>query len=205
MSNQLIQLFSQPIMITEKEHILNKKEKQFITNLKTNAGNTENLISKNTYILNDKELENLKTYIEEGINFYAHNILNIEKTIKFYITQSWANFYKKESKHHLHSHPNSVISGVYYVENDNCPIVFHRDNTHTKFLGGYDYNIKNYNTLNSEIFFINVPKNKLILFPSNLAHSVETNKSQKTRISLSFNTFFKGELGTEINLTKLKI
>ena len=208
MPNTLIQLFPQPIMVAEKDYNLNKEEKKFIENLKTNEGNDKNLISSNTYVLNEKKLKklkNLKNYIENNINFYVHTILNIPKTVNFYITQSWVNFYKKEASHHLHTHPNSVVSGVYYIENDNCPIIFHRDSVNCKFLGGYDYNIKNYDTINSEIYYINVPKNKLILFPSNLTHSVQVNKSNITRISLSFNTFFKGELGEEINLTKLKI
>ena len=36
---------------------------------------------------------------------------------------------------------------------------------------------------------------KLVLFPSTLLHAVAKNKSDVERISLSFNTFIKGQLG----------
>jgi hypothetical protein len=32
-----------------------------------------------------------------------------------YITQSWANYTKKNQYHHTHEHPNSFISGVLYI------------------------------------------------------------------------------------------
>ena len=46
---------------------------------------------------------------------------------------------------------------------------------------------------------------ELILFPSNLRHSVPTNMGEEERISLSFNTFSIDTLGSEENLTHLDI
>ena len=48
------------------------------------------------------------------------------------------------------------------------------------------------------------------MFPSNLNHAVQTKKTDGTRISLSFNTFLKGELGSmaktnHLNITKNNI
>ena len=40
------------------------------------------------------------------------------KTIEIYITISWINYTETNQYHHAHSHPNSVISGVYYIETD---------------------------------------------------------------------------------------
>ena len=39
-------------------------------------------------------------------------------SIHLKITQSWINFTKKGEYHHPHAHPNSLISGVFYVEAD---------------------------------------------------------------------------------------
>ena len=44
---------------------------------------------------------------------------------------------------------------------------------------------------------------ELILFPSNLPHSVPINASDKERISLSFNTWTKGNIGSIEHLTYL--
>ena len=46
---------------------------------------------------------------------------------------------------------------------------------------------------------------ELILFPSNLRHSVPINQGDEERISLSFNTFSIDELGSKDSLTHLDI
>ena len=38
-------------------------------------------------------------------------------------------------------------------------------------------------------------RGELILFPSNLQHSVPVNSSEEERISLSFNSFFDSNIG----------
>jgi hypothetical protein len=46
-------------------------------------------------------------------------------------------------------------------------------------------------------------KNSLIVFPSDLEHEVDTKPSKNTRISLSFNSFLKGNLGQVASLDYL--
>ena len=48
-------------------------------------------------------------------------------------------------------------------------------------------------------------KGELILFPSNLQHSVPANQSDEDRISLSFNTWIKGDIGDKEKLTYLPL
>lgn len=50
-----------------------------------------------------------------------------------------------------------------------------------------------------------VKEGMIIIFPSNLKHSVDKVKEDKTRISLSFNSFVKGSLGDKENLTEVKL
>ena len=50
-----------------------------------------------------------------------------------------------------------------------------------------------------------VQKQKLILFPSTIKHSVSNLTSNKTRISLSFNVFVKGTVGSTEFKNFLKI
>ena len=47
--------------------------------------------------------------------------------------------------------------------------------------------VKEYNPLNSNIWWYTPQDNVLILFPSWLKHQVETNQSEEDRISISFN------------------
>ena len=63
----------------------------------------------------------------------------------------------------------------------------------------------NFHTCNAETFLLPCVSGELILFPSNLRHSVPTNQGEEERISLSFNTFSIDSLGSEESLTHLDI
>ena len=53
------------------------------------------------------------------------------------------------------------------------------------------------NDLNADWYIVNFTENSaLILFPSNLMHSIEKNLSDKVRYSIAFNTLPLGEIGT---------
>ena len=58
---------------------------------------------------------------------------------------------------------------------------------------------------NSASWFTPVEQGDLIIFPSHMTHSVNKSTSQKTRISLSFNTFVSGHWGDRASLTYLKL
>jgi hypothetical protein len=41
------------------------------------------------------------------------------------------------------------------------------------------------------------------MFPSSTTHQVDTKKGNNTRVSLAFNTFYKGAVGSDTSLTEL--
>ena len=116
------------------------------------------------------------------------------------ITQSWLNKSGKGESHHEHKHPNSMISGVWYpqIHEKLPPIQFK-----TEKQRDVDLSFKRYNNFNSATFMLPMRAGELILFPSNLQHSVPPNQSDEERISLSFNTLCKGSLGDINSLTYL--
>ena len=60
-----------------------------------------------------------------------------------------------------------------------------------------------FNLWNSETWFFPVETGQLIMFPSSTTHQVETKQGNNTRISLAFNTFYKGSVGSNSELTEL--
>ena len=61
-----------------------------------------------------------------------------------------------------------------------------------------------FNPFNSPGCFFPSITNELVLFPSWLDHKVDINKkATKDRISISFNTFVRGNLGGRKSLTEL--
>ena len=194
-------IFPTPIYISKLNRELTNKELSFIDKTKLdvykNAGNTT---SNNNYILNDKAFKNLKTEIDLRVQDYFDKIISPINNITPYITQSWLNYTETNQYHHKHAHPNSLVSGVFYI---NCDEKFDK----IKFFNdGYKTikpEIKNWNIWNSESWWFSVKTGDIILFPSSLTHMVDTKEGNNTRISLAFNVFIKGTIGDNKNLTEL--
>tara|TARA_B100001939_G_C16817114_1_gene562650 strand:- start:72 stop:665 length:594 start_codon:yes stop_codon:yes gene_type:complete len=179
---------------------ITEKETKFITKQKTRE-NTGNTTSIDTNILENKEMKKLKQFIEKSLKEYFQNIYMPKHDVETYITQSWCNYTKEGRFHHKHAHPNSFISGVFYVQADKekDKIYFYKD--------GYKQihmTSKEYNSFNSESWWFQTGTNDLIIFPSHLTHMVEKVVG-KERISLSFNTFLKGYIGEDEELSGLHL
>ena len=202
MSNQILNLFPMSIMIPDEKYKMTDHEKKFINDLNKegNCGGGKNEKSISSYILENKELKKFKKFLQIKVNDYMHNHMQYSDDVKFYITQSWVNYNIKDTSHHKHSHPNSIVSGVYYVQG-NAPIEFHRDNT----IFSLEFPCKNFVIENSTSWWFDVQPQDLILFPSKLLHSVKSNEKEETRISIAFNTFVKGKIGNEKDLTELDV
>ena len=152
--------------------------------------------SKDTFILDNKELGKIRQFIENELYNFKNETLVIEDELV--ITQSWLNVNGKGASHHYHNHPNSIVSGVWYpqIDEDLPPIKFSdaRDKP-------IDLKYRSFNFFNSETFMLPMNKGELLLFPSHLNHEVPSNQSDEVRISLSFNTWVRGDIGDVANLT----
>ena len=200
---ELIQLFPKPVLIS-KYHKDFTEELEYVKSLEhklNEKSQTEYAKqSTNTFLLDEPELASIREFIEAYLKFYVHNVL--ECTDELVITQAWSNICEKGKKHHEHVHPNSIVSGVFYFQiNENLPpIEFRNPNTHS-----FNLNIQKQNNFNSATFLLPLNSGELILFPSNLTHSVPENKADLPRISLAFNTFAKNSLGSIDSLTYLPL
>ena len=114
------------------------------------------------------------------------------------ITGCWANVQRRNSTFRMHSHPNNFLSGVYYVRapKDSGCLVFRK-----RVLGEIVPLFKVANPLNEVTHARQPEEGMMLLFPSWLEHSVERNKSDALRISISFNLMFRGLLGSNPTLT----
>ena len=144
----------------------------------------------------------MREFIEDSMMEYFKAIHAPKFDVSLYLTQSWANYTEAGQYHHKHAHPNSVVSGVFYPQANRevDKIYFYKD--------GYE-RIKvpaaEYNPYNSESWWFEVGAGDLILFPSHLTHMVETKVGDETRISIAFNTFLKGYIGSDESLTGLHL
>lgn len=194
-------LFPQPVAIYKLDRNLNTKELSFIKKQKT-CPNVGNKTSANNKILDTKELVDLRSFIEDCVSSYLNVVYDPKNNIKLRITQSWCNYTESGGFHHKHEHPNSFISGVFYPQADKevDKIYFYRSGFQQ-----FQFPTNNWNLWNSSSWWFEVNTGDLVLFPSSLTHSVEPVKGDRTRISLSFNTFPVGNLGEMSTLSALDL
>jgi len=207
-SDEVLDLFPIPLLVSS--YTLDyTKELEWIKscNYNKNSVVSDNLDakftsrqSKDTFILDRPELINIRSFIEEKLSYYANNVL--QSSSELVITQSWSNINGKGEWHDEHIHPNSIVSGVFYLHNNDSlpPIRFKR-----KYSSEVNLSIKKYNRYNNNFVQYSFNNGDLIFFPSHLHHSVPSNQSDEERISLSFNTWAKGNLGDEESLTYLPL
>jgi len=204
MKEPIIQnIFPTPIYTVKMNRGFTKQELQFVKEQKKHCTNNQgNINTKDNYILNRKEFKNIKKFLDKHCKNYLETIICPKNNIELYITQSWLNYTEANQYHHRHEHPNSVISGVLYFDSDikNDKILFSKP--------GYqqikpDIDDTKWNLWNSETWFFPVETGNLFMFPSSTTHEVETKKGNNTRISLAFNTFYKGAVGSDTSLTEL--
>jgi uncharacterized protein (TIGR02466 family) len=197
-------IFPTPIYTSKLNRELTKKELSFIDKTKSDCNSNEgNITSNDSYILNNKIFKDLKEKLDLRVKDYFDKIICPANNITPYITQSWLNYTETNQYHHKHEHPNSLVSGVFYI---NCNEEFDK----IKFFKKFNYQtikpeVKDWNIWNSESWWFSVKSGDIILFPSSLTHMVETKQGDNTRISLAFNVFIKGTVGNNKNLTELII
>ena len=196
--DNVFNIFPTPIYLTSLDNTFVNVFNKFSFIKQKNFGN---YTSDNNFILNNKKFNKLNKELLKHVNYYLYNVL-CYKDIKPYITQSWLNYTSKDEYHHIHSHANSLISGVLYIKaiKEIDSITFEKP-----YHNVISPNIEKYNLYNSPSWFFPVETNNLILFPSNLKHFVTTKNDTSERISLAFNIFVKGTLGMKKNLTYLKL
>ena len=208
MGEELLQLFPSPVMVFPYLRDYSK-ELEWIKNQKIRVADNPGINasrffpsrpSEDSFILDNPELKKIRTFIETKLHQYVTKVMGSKD--EFFITQSWVNRSKKGESNSEHVHQNSMISGVWYpVINKKLPPIQFRNPNRREMLANIDV----YNNFNSEIFLLQLNAGELIIFPSNLSHSVPPNNSDEERISLSFNTWIKGNIGSIKNLTYIPI
>jgi uncharacterized protein (TIGR02466 family) len=130
----------------------------------------------------NENIDRLVQYLNKEVNECATQVGMPE----LQINNIWININPPGSYNHLHNHVGSVLSGVYYVESteQHGSIQFERND-------GAEYHIpanvkkETYYTCTRATYAGKT--NALYVFPGWLKHSVQGNRANTDRISVSFN------------------
>lgn len=193
MQQQIINLFAAPVVKSVIGRPFTKAELEFFREALQNPTLAiSNFSSRNKNILDAEEMKDIRLIIQQSLNQYFENIFNTANKVTLEITQSWLSLTRKNEAHHSHSHPNSIASGVLYINlAKQDGINFYRNEDSI----WYDLTPKEQNYYNAYQYFIETKVGDIVIFPSNIKHGVKQVSEDVERVSLAFNTFFSGELG----------
>ena len=137
------------------------------------------------YLIHDEipsSIENIFTSIQDVID----SIDTKSGFSKLKLSHYWFNINGKGHSNHRHDHFDSKLSGVLYIdipEKDMGDITFHRDDNAEFFITDY----KDRNNITAIEANYTPQTGQLLMFPSWVKHEVKRNRSDKLRISMSFN------------------
>ena len=203
---KIFNLFPEPIASYTLGREFTKSEKTTLLNQDwtRNPGNIQiSSSSSDTYVLNQKNLENLRDFISESITDFGKTVYDFQEKTELYITQSWMNKTRPGEAHHDHKHPNSVVSGTLYIDvNSVDEITFNKPGQSNS---AWLFDPNKWNMWNSEVWGLPVTNGQLLLWRSYLPHAVPPTKGPNIRYSLSFNSFVRGSIGREENYYGLNL
>jgi uncharacterized protein (TIGR02466 family) len=103
------------------------------------------------------------------------------------ISNMWFNINSEKTFNATHIHPKSILSGVFYLEipEGSGNLVFHR-NSHEDFILS-SFNVSKFTPSNACEMRFKPVKNRMMLFPAWMPHSVDSTETADSRISIAFN------------------
>jgi uncharacterized protein (TIGR02466 family) len=193
MQTKFLMLFPTTIAITE--NFLTSDELEILLQKvkDVNDMNEHDLIYGDSQSSHSKDLLNgildrvkdtsLYTKIVDKLNEYTSSMGLYDVSIR----NSWVNIQRPDSFLNAHNHNNSKISAALYlkVDDKSSNIIFHDAHPFRNFREFNSQNAKE-NKLNLTEYSLKPTAGMLVLFPSWLNHSGDTNHSDE-RIAISFN------------------
>ncbi len=188
---KIINIFPTLIHCFDIDEFNNVKEKliDYAYNLKNVESDSKKLSNRggwqsSSFILNDEG-----DLVHDLLMKCLLSFPTLKKSVNFNVS-AWVNINKRDDYNVKHTHPTSDLSGVLWVK---CPdecgkIEFESSLAFQTYeeIESYTEELKDEYYVDHTYYF-NPKEGRILVFPSHLAHQVYKNKSDKDRISISFN------------------
>ncbi len=157
-----------------------------------NFGSRTESTSQDLNILKEPRFARLRGFLEDCVKDYLDHVF-CYKYEKFEIVHAWVNRAPEGGFQRMHTHGNSVVSGVYYLKADpklSAPLVFEKPELSTFPYIAVATTRHTIFTANQAAFPSET--GTAYLFPSQLSHGYEIPSRSGERISLAFNVMLTG-------------
>jgi uncharacterized protein (TIGR02466 family) len=164
------------------------------------------IISKDSYVVDNPICKPLADFAMHHFKEFATNVMRYDYE-ELMFAQSWLTYKKPGQFHKAHTHPNTLLAGVFYYEHyeDDAAICFskeaksyHRSYLEPSLLSDY----QQYPYSQEEIYF-KPQQNNFIIFPSYITHGVPPNMTNRVRKALGINALTKGKLGDQETISEI--
>lgn len=206
MSAQVFNLFPIPLYVNTYYGDTTEIVKYFDSSEMNETNPGYGMISKNSYIIDSPICAPLSNWIMGCFKEFATEVMRYDyKELQF--AQSWLTYKRPGQFHKAHTHPNTLIAGVFYYDRqeDDAAICFSKEAK--SFNRSYlepsllpDFNSHPYSQ--EEIYF-SPKQNNLIIFPSYVTHGVPPNQTNRMRKALGVNALTKGTLGDKETISEI--
>ena len=206
MSAQVFNLFPTPLYVNTYHGDTTEIVKYFDSSEMNETNPGYGMISKDSYIIDNPICAPLSNWIMGCFREFATEVMRYDyKELQF--AQSWLTYKKPGQFHKAHTHPNTLIAGVFYYDRqeDDAAICFSKEAK--SFNRSYlepsllpDFNSHPYSQ--EEIYF-SPKQNNLIIFPSYVTHGVPPNQTNRMRKALGVNALTKGTLGDKETISEI--
>jgi uncharacterized protein (TIGR02466 family) len=193
---RLQRLFPVPLLVTEvpDSDALNQKIQDEIDTIMRETPNGKpdswacdvfTTISNNCELHEKPAFREFKGIAMQCLTAFAELMSFPLQTNPIQITECWINVYREGCSQDMHQHANHVMTGVYYMKApENCAkIQFHSHLADVMIRPP----VRRDNDINRMVASYQPRQGDLIIFESNLRHSVPVNEVPGERISISFN------------------
>jgi uncharacterized protein (TIGR02466 family) len=202
MVTDLYPLFANPVITVDHDNVKIEEVIQYCkTRLEFKSNKGGNFTSLDTDVFALDIFSEIKELALGAIKVYTKEVMQWADGPEFFITQSWVNKNPTGTTHHEHYHLNTLFSGVFYLETATPDYI--------SFFSGKQPYMKFYETeknmWNSDRYDMLVKPGRFVIFPASILHSVGENLAAHDRISVAFNVFVKGQIGSREHLTYLEL
>lgn len=205
--SHVFQMFPVPLYVTTYPKNIDEIVRYFDScEMNPASDSSYGLISKNTYILDNPVCKPLVDFFTYCFNTFARDVMRYRE--EMVLSQSWLTYKNPGQHHRVHTHPNTLLAGVFYydVQPGDAAICFSKEVK--SFNRSYfepslldDYQEHPYSQ--EEIYFA-PSRNNFIIFPSWVPHGVPPNKTNRVRKALGVNALTKQTLGDEHTISQIK-
>jgi uncharacterized protein (TIGR02466 family) len=168
----------------EKECYKEKKDDALGRSISNINGWQSKIVSFDKY----EEISKVLKIIDFNSDIFFKD-LGVKENYKFRIDDYWININSKGSYNLPHTHAQSLFSCIVYIKTpkNSGDLLFFQNQILQLGMSAFT---KHNNAYNFESVRYSVAEKRVIVFPSYVLHSVEENKSNEDRISISFNFSF---------------